>query len=180
MTAEVRQRILEAGCRLLRERGPAAVTQAAVAEAAGVRQGHLTYYFRRKQDLLLAIADHGLDQLSRQLARAPGDRDTITDAVTAVVADRHRTQLEVGVLSQLAASPELRQRYAEAVERNIALVRLGAPATATADDLKVLHAALWGLTLQHWLFGDRGDGETAALVRRLFAIYEAGFGRGCP
>jgi len=57
---DVRQRLLTAAVELLQSQGFHALTQARVAEAAGVRQSHLTYYFRSRNDLLKAIVEEGV------------------------------------------------------------------------------------------------------------------------
>lgn len=48
--------ILTAGSMLLREKGVTALTQPQVAQAANIKQSHLTYYFPTRASLLLAIA----------------------------------------------------------------------------------------------------------------------------
>ncbi|MCB1895763.1 MAG: TetR/AcrR family transcriptional regulator [Zoogloeaceae bacterium] len=62
MTRNTRSRILDAGTALLNDEGLAAVTQTRIARAAGLRQSHLTYYFPTRADLLLALAEHSVDQ----------------------------------------------------------------------------------------------------------------------
>ncbi|MCB1917202.1 MAG: TetR/AcrR family transcriptional regulator [Rhodocyclaceae bacterium] len=57
-----RLRILEAGTALLTDEGLAALTQPRIARAAGLRQSHITYYFPTRADLLLALAEHTVDQ----------------------------------------------------------------------------------------------------------------------
>ena len=52
----VRERILDAGVRLLREAGIRALSGSQVARHAGLSQSHLTYYFPRRTDLLVALA----------------------------------------------------------------------------------------------------------------------------
>src|SRR4030067_1107545 len=60
---DVRQRLLTAAWELLQSQGFQALTQARVAEAAGVRQSHLTYYFRTRNDLLKAVVEEGCSAL---------------------------------------------------------------------------------------------------------------------
>lgn len=50
-----RERILAVCRALFNEAGPAAVTTAAIARAAGINEGNLYYYFRKKEDMLLAL-----------------------------------------------------------------------------------------------------------------------------
>jgi AcrR family transcriptional regulator len=59
MRENVREKILAAALKLLNEQGFPALTQTRVAEVAGVRQSHLTYYFPTRNELLKAIVQEG-------------------------------------------------------------------------------------------------------------------------
>lgn len=50
-----RDRILEACLRLFNESSPAAVTTAEIARTVGINEGNLYYYFRKKEDILIAL-----------------------------------------------------------------------------------------------------------------------------
>ena len=60
---DVRAKVLQAAVRLVHERGLQAVTQARVAESAGLRQSHVTYYFPARIDLLKAIVQEHVSSL---------------------------------------------------------------------------------------------------------------------
>src|SRR5262245_8814001 len=60
---DVRAKVLQAAVRLVHERGLQAVTQARVAESAGLRQSHVTYYFPARIDLLKAIVQQHVSSL---------------------------------------------------------------------------------------------------------------------
>ncbi|MEM9514984.1 MAG: TetR family transcriptional regulator [Actinomycetota bacterium] len=51
------ERILDTARTLFNQRGYAATTQAAIASAAGLTQGNLTYHFPAKRDLAIALRD---------------------------------------------------------------------------------------------------------------------------
>src|SRR5688500_6001424 len=59
--------ILAAAVKLLREEGGKALTTSRVAKAAGMPQGHLTYYFPRRADLLVAVARRSLEVAARDV-----------------------------------------------------------------------------------------------------------------
>jgi AcrR family transcriptional regulator len=61
--ASAREKILTAATELLFTKGFSAITQQAVAAVAGVRQSHLTYYFPTRNDLLRAMAQHGVETM---------------------------------------------------------------------------------------------------------------------
>ena len=50
--------ILDAALQVLRTDGERAMTQTRVAKTAGIPQGHLTYYFPKKRDLVVGVASH--------------------------------------------------------------------------------------------------------------------------
>jgi len=52
-----RDRLISVALKLFNERGPDRVTTAQIAEAAGINEGNLYYYFKTKQALILTIFD---------------------------------------------------------------------------------------------------------------------------
>jgi AcrR family transcriptional regulator len=68
--ASARTRILTAGVEVLHTEGFAALTQQAVAEKAGVRQSHITYYFPTRLDLLQATAQFGCECMMNPISNA--------------------------------------------------------------------------------------------------------------
>jgi AcrR family transcriptional regulator len=69
-SASTRTRILTAGVEVLHSDGFAALTQHAVAEKAGVRQSHITYYFPTRLDLLQATAQYGAECMMQPISNA--------------------------------------------------------------------------------------------------------------
>lgn len=61
-SASARERILEAAGKLFSESGFEATPTSRIAEQAGVPKGLIHYYFRRKQDLLLALVERLPDE----------------------------------------------------------------------------------------------------------------------
>jgi AcrR family transcriptional regulator len=74
-----RDRLIAVSLALFNERGPDRVTTAQIAEAAGVNEGNLYYYFKTKQALILAIFDRfeaAVEHLRRTALQAPTRRLT--------------------------------------------------------------------------------------------------------
>jgi AcrR family transcriptional regulator len=76
-----RDRVLETCRRLFNERGPVAVTTAELAASAGINEGNLYYYFKTKEQMLLALFERfeqELAALHEDAARrsAGGDPDS--------------------------------------------------------------------------------------------------------
>src|ERR671919_440811 len=75
----VRERLLTAAIELIREHGPAGLTQPRVAKAAGISQSHLTYYFPTRAALLAAVLERaaegqlaGMKHAFATVGRGPG------------------------------------------------------------------------------------------------------------
>lgn len=61
---KTKQKILSAALKVLVENGFPALTQTRVAEEAGLGQGHLTYYFPTRSDLLKAVVEESKRQMA--------------------------------------------------------------------------------------------------------------------
>ncbi|HJV54174.1 MAG TPA: TetR/AcrR family transcriptional regulator [Noviherbaspirillum sp.] len=78
MTAEAlntRDRILETCLRLFNESNPAAVTTAEIARTVGINEGNLYYYFRKKEDILVALFEQFEAALNAVAAAQPDGAD---------------------------------------------------------------------------------------------------------
>ncbi|WP_202531457.1 TetR/AcrR family transcriptional regulator [Streptomyces sp. SID8380] len=89
--ADKRRRLTTEAARLLHERGVERTRLADVAEAADVPLGNVYYYFRTKDELVLAaLSEHSahLDELTGRLDRLPDPRDRLKALVEAWVDQR--------------------------------------------------------------------------------------------
>ena len=168
-----RQAILDAGFALLRDGGISVLTQTRVAQAAGLKQSHLTYYFPTRTDLLLAIAEHAILGMEDKLASAPaaiaaGNPPT-TAAMAAAPADRpptnalldmltHRIiegvppRAVLGLIVAADAQPEIRVALRTFVTRIRERIRGLLASTGLPDDddsTLLFHASLVGLAVMH-------------------------------
>ena len=184
--SQVRERILDAAVGLLSKHGPRALAQPQVAREAGVPQGHLTYYFPKKLDLVLAVAGRMRELLAEEVAplladavAGGADADTRFLALGAKLArNRGRTRMLLGLLVELEHEPGLRATMQEGffqLRRAFSLV-MGREEDDPDVDLAI--ATLWGLGLQHLLLeGQRSDAETERLFARLAERPDAPFSR---
>lgn len=134
----VRQRILDAALDLIDEQGIKALTQPRVAKAAGLRQSHLTYYFPRKADLLVAIlqASHERGSKKRKAKGAPEDFDKAMKSLADIMCDSDRMRFFLGIVLEASEDPKLRAVLASHAR---GLAEAVAPLFGrTADDPAVL------------------------------------------
>ncbi len=182
----VRERILDAAVDLLAKHGPRALAQPQVAREAGVPQGHLTYYFPKKLDLVLAVAGRMREVLAAEiaplLAEAAAGADDVDARLLALFAklarNRGRTRMLLGLLVELEHEPAVRTAMQDGfvqLRRTFALI-MGRPEEDPDVDLAI--ATLWGLGIQHLLLeGRRTDAETERLFTRVSEQPEAPFSR---
>jgi AcrR family transcriptional regulator len=187
--AAARDRILQATLRLIGEQGVGAVTNRAVATAAGVSLGSLTYHFPSQADLLREtlsrFVDAEITRISehvRALAGAGLDPDQAADEVEKTIVGFSYGPEEIANLElhlQAARDPELR----DAAGRSIAaydrlatavLVALGIPDAERHAPTVV--ALLYGLAIRRLSTGDPAATGTADALRLLLhgALAEEG------
>lgn len=157
---DARQRLLAAALAVLREEGFHALTQTRVAERGGMRQSHLTYYFPRRADLLMAVAEAVAAQVqtsvSAQAAAPALDVDGLRRVLRAQLADREMPRLMLSLIAAADEDPRLREWLAR-FHRGIAGTLRGALARAgvepAEDELGLFHATLLGLRIGGLLTG---------------------------
>jgi AcrR family transcriptional regulator len=177
--SDVREQIVSAALGILHERGVRALVQTRVARAAGVPQGHLTYYFPKKADLLVAVARRFREDTAREAARwfGPGRPQGLSreERVLAVVRglgeDLARTRALVGLMLESESEPALHKEMLEGaadLRRFLAWV-LGREEPDADVDLVL--ALFWGLGIQHLLAGGaQGKKQHADLAARAAAL----------
>ncbi|HJW02258.1 MAG TPA: TetR/AcrR family transcriptional regulator [Azospira sp.] len=150
----VPERILAAGVTLLHEQGLAALTQPRIAKAAGVSQSHLTYYFPTRNELLLAIAEHSVDQalalqLSQPLAKPAADP---AQALATAMRFLPRVRMLLGLVVAADQDPALRDalvRLIAHVRHSIGQLLAHLGYQPDAPQVLVFHAAVVGLAVMN-------------------------------
>lgn len=166
----LRERILDAAVTLLRRDGHKKLTQTKVAAAAGIPQGHLTYYFPRRADLLLAVARRSVEKVAAEVNAlgAALVRQHAPAISGFVVKDRPRTRMLLALLVEAGDDPKLRDTMAGGFAELRKLVATSLDIDPDHPDAYITVATLWGLGLQHLLLeGKVDDAHTDALLRRL-------------
>lgn len=173
----VRLRLLDAALDLLRREGLRALTQPRVAAAAGVSQSHLTHYFRRRNDLVLAVAQHASAATFAELqgvlvahaaaSQGAAPRARALSLVRLLMGDRARSRLLLALAIEADEDPEIRAAVHAWVAMLRGLVAMGLGKTLDDPDVDLALATLWGLGLQHLVLGDARDPAfTDALLHR--------------
>ncbi len=125
----LRKRILDAALEIMRTDGLKRLTQPKVAAAAGIRQSHLTYYFPKKVDLIVALLGdhvhgeeghaaeeghgHSHDQAHGHEGHHHHDPEHIGSALDLVASDRRRISFFLNLIVEAEQEPALRRMVYE-------------------------------------------------------------------
>ncbi|MEZ4445024.1 MAG: TetR family transcriptional regulator [Polyangiaceae bacterium] len=171
---QLRETILDAALALLRTKGERAMTQTGVAAAAGIPQGHLTYYFPKKRDLVVGVAERFAEVTSEQarafFAERAGQpmREVLTAYVKRLIADRERTRMLLGLVVMSDREPAL----GAILQHNARLLRamLGHTFGRSPDDPlnDLLLAMLWGLGIHGFVLQEERSDQLLEEVLRRF------------
>jgi AcrR family transcriptional regulator len=112
-----REEILEIALEIVQKQGLKALTQTQVAAIAGLRQSHVTYYFPKKTDLLLAVLDasheasnkknHGF---SKKKALTP--EDEAIELIESLMLNPKKMGFFIGLIAESSDERELRSLLA--------------------------------------------------------------------
>ena len=169
---DTRSRLLAAALDLVKCQGIQAMTQARVAERAGLRQSHVTYHFPTRSHLLAAVAAQGAADTLRYLdADSEGGPATL-EGFRSMMAEHVSTSAMPRLMLALTLASEedhslkaWMSSFEEGARAHLqaSFVRFGV--LPGADELALFHATLVGIaTLQ--IGSDHADSATRA--RNLF------------
>ncbi|WP_019634077.1 TetR/AcrR family transcriptional regulator [Actinomadura atramentaria] len=180
-----RDRILQATLRLIGEEGVGAVTNRAVARAAGVSLGSLTYHFPSQSDLLREALQTFVDtEIDRIRARVDQLRDSgadpaqAADEVEKAVVDFAYGPEQVANLElhlHAARDPAVRETSARSVAAYDRLAAAVLTALGVPDPDRhapVVVALLYGLAVRRLATGDDTATGTADALRLLLPYPE--------
>jgi AcrR family transcriptional regulator len=153
---DVRSRLLQAADDILIREGIQALTQTRVAEAAGVRQSHLTYYFETRSALIRAIIEHTASSLVAQFTDdATGGGVSLAELrrrLMESLSDRRIARRMMGILvstdedpSLMAVLDEIENRHCASMAQTIR--RLGVE--LSDQDVMLLHSSLIGILMRY-------------------------------
>lgn len=138
----VREQILDAAVRVLREDGVRQFTQTRVAERAGVRQSHLTYYFATRDALLGETATRIVEMMAHHAGHAP-----TLDSLSRSIVDADHMRMFVGLCVEADRDPAVRDLVRRGTERMVDLIASTMTGRSARPRARAMLATLWGLGL---------------------------------
>jgi AcrR family transcriptional regulator len=176
---ETSERIIEKGLKLFVKHGYEGTTLDAIAAAAGISRRTFFYYFKSKEDILLAAHDSGFRQALRPMMLAESPDQAPLDAVQSCLiklASRHETRESI-VFDRLMQSTEALRARKEAVFVETEQILLQAmcelwPAPGRREGLRLVAMVAMGtlrLALDKWKANDAAR-PLAYYIRQGFAL----------
>jgi AcrR family transcriptional regulator len=173
----MRERILSAALELLRSGGLKKFGQTQIAKAAGIPQGHLTYYFPKKADLVVAVARRSIDLLAGAVGASPGmaasdpaARERIIPLITSIIQDRERTRMLLGMLIEADDNEEVRTLQIANSEASRKVVAEAVGLDPAKPEATALIAFLWGLGVYHFMYRDSPSPSVEEVLRAMNAF----------
>jgi AcrR family transcriptional regulator len=175
----VRERLLAAALEVLGQAGAKGFTQVAVAERAGVRQSHLTYYFPTRDELLEAVVTHGVDQLAESIREVVSDADggfrLPLGRLSESVAEIGHMRLFLAMTVEADADRTVRRVMVQGTRRMEAALADALGGEHATDRARMLLAALWGAGMYAFLMRPTRDEDLRdAYVALLADVFDAG------
>jgi AcrR family transcriptional regulator len=176
---ETAARIIERGLKLFVKHGYDGTTLEAIAEAAAISRRNLFYYFKSKEDILLAAHDSGFREALKPAMREESPDLSPLDAARSCLvklASRHETPESV-VFDRLMESTEALRARKEAVFVETEQILWQAmcelwPAPGRRDGLRLVAMVAMGtlrLALEKWKLNDAAR-PLAHYIRQEFAL----------
>lgn len=176
---ETSERIIEKGLKLFVKNGYEATTLDAIAAAAGISRRTFFYYFKSKEDVLLAARDSGFREALRPaMLTEPPDRPPLEAARNCLIelASRYETRESV-VFDGLMQSTEALRARREAVFIDTERILFEAmcelwPSPGRRDGLRLVAMLAMGtlrLALDKWKRNDAAH-PLAYYIRQSFAL----------
>lgn len=190
-----REQIVQAAADVISSRGIQNLSLSAIESATGMSRGQLTYYFKSKEEILLAVFDRTVRQMQERMsagepAVGPGDGDVwhLIESLLSrllmrpIAADF--TQLQYSFLAQTGFRDDYRRRLASLYEQWRALMAEGlrAAGSAAAGEARLtasfVQALLHGLVMQ--LQADPEAFDRTAMYRLCVELLGRILGRRTP
>jgi AcrR family transcriptional regulator len=173
------ERIIDKGLKLFVKHGFEATTLEAIAQAAGISRRTFFYYFKSKEDILLAAHDSGFRQALRpMMLEESSDQAPIAAVQSCLIklASRHETRESI-VFDRLMQSTEALRARKEAVFVETEQILLQAmcelwPSPARREGLRLVAMVAMGtlrLALDKWKANDAAH-PLAYYIRQGFAL----------
>ena len=151
-----KDKILQAAIQLLETSGIKGFTQPAVAKLVGIPQGQLTYHYRHRADLVLAVTEKAMDRVAEYLWKnhpelASKSFSKMISLVTELMKSKTRVRAMVGLMIEADEHPEVREKLMEQAEKVRKLIATAYQVDEDSAEVTVSHALMTGFSMFFFL-----------------------------
>jgi len=155
-----RLKILKAALELLENSGIKGLTQPAVAKLVGIPQGQLTYHFRHRADLVLAVTESAMDGIAEYLWKnhpeiASRSFSKLLSLVLDLMKSKNRVRALLGLIVEADESPEVLRKLLNQGSKVRSLIATVLKLEESAPEVTVAHAVMIGFGIQFFLQNDK-------------------------
>lgn len=160
----MKSKILQAALQILESKGIQELTQPAVSKLVGIPQGQLTYHFKKRADLVMAVTEAALDVIADKLfeseiknLRDKGEFGPIFKIILSFIQSRPRCRALFGLILEADSSPQIREKILAQGTKAREIIAKGMQ--RKIDDVSVtqMHATLIGFAMMFFLINDKKD-----------------------
>lgn len=157
----------------MQEGGTKKLTQPRVAAAAGVRQSHVTYYFPRRKDLVIALLEGHIAHASHRLAQLEDAQkpEDIRPAIETLIDDRRRMRFFMGLITEADADPKLRELVDDHIRQFNAMVARYYGRIDDDGNVEAFLNTLRGYGMVNMVRDDGGPKVDVVELARRFGLY---------
>lgn len=170
----IREKILSTAEKLLLEGGIKKLAQPQLAKITGIPQGHITYYFPTRSDLILAIANKSFENMANILQTHATIKDkvkkTVLDLGIANITNRERTRMWIGLLVESDENSTLRAELEQKLRAAKKLMALTLMKDTHDKDTVVYLAFLWGLAIMHYMDHDMTEDDLRSYLQHFIEM----------
>ena len=164
--------ILSAAEKILKRTGIQGLNQNAVARLVGIPQGQLTYHFKKRSDLMIALSESMLEGISdfiwsKRIDLQGKTFDTLLKMTIKILASKERTRALLGLIVEGDETPEVREKLQAQKERGDILISKVFGLPIDAPEVAAVKASLIGYAVLFYLCKDAG--EEALLEQKIRA-----------
>lgn len=160
-----RDKILKAALSLLENSGVKGLTQPAVAKLVGIPQGQLTYHFKHRADLILAVTDSAMDGIAEYLwthhpELASRSFSKMISLVMELMQSKTRIRALLGLIVEADESDEVLSKLKRQGDKVRSLIAAAFQLDDLAPEITISHSIMIGFAIMFFLEANKEKRKT--------------------
>lgn len=151
-----KEKILQAARQVLEKEGIKGLSQTTVAKQVGISQGQLTYHFKKRSDLILALTETTLDEIAEFIwSKSPGLSERTSDSflapIISLIKSKNRIRALLGLVIEADDDEEIRKQLVDRADKVRSLIALTLELSEESSEVTMLHALIMGYSLMFFV-----------------------------